>query len=93
MYFATSSPDILYSNQDHSLVERPITIVDVGVPRNVDHECRKNKWIELITIDELELVAKETQSNRKNEIPKINVILKEEKQVFLDWYFFKKNMG
>lgn len=88
LYFATSTAVPLIYAENLAKLDKKQVIVDVGVPRNVEAEC--SKYSDLISIDNLEEVAKETQENRLSEKDKINQILAEIRADFLQWYSYKQ---
>ncbi|CAN5386902.1 glutamyl-tRNA reductase [soil metagenome] len=51
-----------------SRADRPMLIVDLGMPRNVDPECATIAGVTMLSIESLEAVAEKNRSQRKAEI-------------------------
>lgn len=72
--FATGARDYLLTYDDMKRVmrarsHRPIFLIDISNPRNVDPEITRHDSAFLYNIDDLEQVVAGNLSNRKNEIP------------------------
>jgi glutamyl-tRNA reductase len=65
---------------------RPLFIIDIGVPRNVDPTARKIENIFLYDIDSLHQIIDRNLERRKAEIPRVNAIIQEEAADFFRWY-------
>lgn len=66
-------------------INSPLLIIDLSIPKNVAIEVEELKDIQLIHLDELVKITKETQSYRKEEIPKALQIIEEIKKDFFVW--------
>ncbi|MFC1521010.1 glutamyl-tRNA reductase [Elusimicrobiota bacterium] len=56
---------------------KPLALVDLGVPRNIDPKVESVKGIHLYNIDSLELVIQDTLDKRRTEIEAAEKIVKE----------------
>jgi len=65
--------------------ERPLFIIDIAVPRDVDPNVLELPNIYLHDIDDLQSQAEENVLERKSEIPRVEAIIDEEAGRFLDW--------
>ncbi|MEN3039618.1 MAG: glutamyl-tRNA reductase [Candidatus Kryptonium sp.] len=65
---------------------RPILIIDIGVPRNVEPSVKEIENVFLEDIDSLESIAKANYERRLGEIPKVQRIIDEELRNFIKWY-------
>ena len=88
IYCATNTSEPIITTEDASQLSKQTLLIDVGVPRNVAADCAK--YCTLISIDQLEAVAKETVDKRASDKDKIDSILEDEKSVFLNWYAYKQ---
>jgi glutamyl-tRNA reductase len=70
---ATSSPDSLLTRDDadnlmRSRHHRPLLLIDLSVPRNIDPAVRGLEHVALYNIDDLEAAAREAVRNREGEL-------------------------
>ncbi len=65
---------------------KPILIIDIGVPRNVEPKVKEIENVFLEDIDSLEAIAKANYERRLNEIPKVQKIIDEELKNLIKWY-------
>lgn len=64
---------------------RPLFIIDIAVPRDVDPNVVELPNIYLHDIDDLQSQAEENVLERKSEIPRVEAIVDEEAVRYLDW--------
>lgn len=64
---------------------RPLFIVDISVPRNVDPEVHEIEGVFLYDIDNLEEISATHRDGRLNEVNLANAIMGEEVQSYLKW--------
>ena len=64
---------------------RPLTIVDLSVPRNVTQEVANIDNVTLFDVDDTEVVIKETYENRKGEIEKADEIITTLANNYMEW--------
>jgi len=64
---------------------RPLLIIDIAVPRDVDPAAGQSENVHLYDIDDLERVAEANRQRRRGEIPKVEAIVREELADFMAW--------
>ncbi len=87
---ATGAPHsvIHVSNVVHVLPERagrPLLLIDIAVPRDVDEEVGELPGVELHDIDDLQAVVDDNLAQRQAAIPQVEAIIQEEVIAFEDW--------
>ena len=89
MIVATGSHDITL---DASMVpnDKPLMILDLSVPSNVDSRLNALENITLVNLDELSQLTNETLKRRGKFIPKANEILNQVEAEFLQWVDHRK---
>lgn len=65
--------------------ERPLVFIDIAVPRDVDPEVGRLPNVSYYDIDDLETHLNGAVAQREQEIPKVEAIIAEETEKFLDW--------
>jgi glutamyl-tRNA reductase len=65
---------------------RPLFLVDIAVPRDVDPEVTRIPGVELADIDALKGVVETILEHRRNEIPLVEEIIGEHAERFARWY-------
>lgn len=88
---ATASPEPVISRDlvKHVLAgrkNRPLLILDIAVPRDVEPSVREIPNVFLYDIDAIEGLVKENLERRRREIPRVEGIIREEMELFLRWY-------
>jgi glutamyl-tRNA reductase len=66
--------------------ERPLFIIDIAVPRDVDPDVTELPNVHLRDIDSLQAQADDNMAERTAEIPNVEKIVDEEAGQFLAWY-------
>jgi glutamyl-tRNA reductase len=66
--------------------DRPLFIIDIAMPPDVEPEVRQVEGVFLYTMDDLQLVLEANLAKRREEIPKVQAIVAEEARKFLTWY-------
>ncbi len=66
--------------------ERPLLIIDIALPRDVDEDVTELANVHLQDIDDLQTQADDNVRERKLEIPRVEGIVQEEADAFLDWW-------
>jgi glutamyl-tRNA reductase len=87
---ATSSPHLLIEARELAEVqsqrdERPLLIIDLAVPRDVDAACAEVAGVTLHDVDDLEAVIARNRRVRQGEARKAEGIVEEEIQSFATW--------
>jgi glutamyl-tRNA reductase len=65
---------------------RAFLIVDIGVPRDVDPRVTGLDNVFLHDVDGLQVMIDQALARRRKEVPKVEKILAQEIDTFLDWY-------
>lgn len=65
---------------------RSFLFVDIGVPRDVDPEVRRIDNVFLHDVDGLQVMIEQTLQRRRREVPKVEKIIAEEIDHFLEWH-------
>ncbi len=68
------------------LEDKPLLVIDIGVPRNVDPLVKKITNVFLNDIDSLNLIVENNMEMRRAEIPAVRRIVDEELNEFVKWY-------
>jgi glutamyl-tRNA reductase len=79
----TLTKDLIHNN-------KPLLILDLSIPRNVEMEISEFPNVEVIHLDELSQITDATFEKRKKYIPQAEEILKEIKLEFLEWLDHRK---
>jgi len=69
--------------------ERPLFIVDIAVPRDVDPAVAGIPGVALVGIDGLAAVVDETLETRREAVPFVEEIIEEHTRRFVEWYQFQ----
>lgn len=64
---------------------RPLFLIDIAVPRNVDPRVGQLESVFLYDVDDLQSVARENVASRRREAAAAEAIVEEETQAFLAW--------
>jgi glutamyl-tRNA reductase len=64
----------------------PVFIIDIGVPRNVNPAIRKIDNVFLYDIDALNSIVDRNVEKRKEDLPRVTTIIREEMAEFFRWY-------
>ena len=87
---STSSPHTLLGAEELAVVVRertgrPLLLVDLAVPRDIDHDCGELPGVTVIDIDDLQAQVARHISVRKAEARRAEGIVEEEIQAFAGW--------
>ncbi len=87
---AVAAPQPVLTYQEAAPVlaarERPLLMVDIGVPRNVDPRLADLPQVRLFDIDDLRGVVDAGLAQRRAAVPQAEAILREEMAEFLRWW-------
>lgn len=64
---------------------KPVLVLDLSIPKNVDDTITNNPNVTLVHLDELSKVTDSTLENRKKSIPQAEAIIEEIQTEFFDW--------
>ncbi len=65
---------------------RPLLLVDLGVPRNIDPEVGRLETVFLHNLDALDHLIQQNLRRRREEVPRVEAIIEEELARFLVWH-------
>ena len=65
---------------------RPLCVLDLAVPRDVDSAIAQLEGVFLYDVDDLQTVAAQATARRRDEIPAAERIVEEETDLFWAWY-------
>jgi glutamyl-tRNA reductase len=83
---STSSPDtVLSREQIPNRHGRPLFVIDLAVPRDVDPSVAELEDCYLYDIDDLQAVVRESLSGRRREAERAEAIVEQEAKRFRDW--------
>jgi glutamyl-tRNA reductase len=87
---STSSPHPIVGRDELELVmserrERPLLLIDIAVPRDVEAGCAQLEGVSLYDIDDLQAVVARNLSSRESEAPLAEEIVEQEIRRFARW--------
>jgi glutamyl-tRNA reductase len=87
---STSSPHPIVGREELELVMgeragRPLLLIDIAVPRDIDAGCGELDGVTLYDIDDLQAVVARNLDTRASEVPRAQEIVEEEIQRFARW--------
>lgn len=85
---ATASPHCILKKETFAGIERPLFIVDLGMPRDVDPEVAGMRSVELYTLEDLDGVIKANKDQKEEEGKKALAIIDHE--INFIWKKFSK---
>ena len=65
---------------------RPLLLIDIAVPRDVDPAVGQMPNVHLYDIDSLQAVAETNLNHRRNEVGKVEALVEEEVVRFVEWW-------
>lgn len=88
---STGAPHYVLHQKDvaqlmHRRRNKPLFLVDIAVPRDIDPECGQVYNVFLYDIDDLQSVVDVNLEKRKKEAQKAEGIVEEEVEKFVSWY-------
>jgi glutamyl-tRNA reductase len=66
---------------------KPVLIIDIAVPRDIDPEINRLENVHLKNIDDLKAIIDSNYENRISSLPGVNKIISEEIIEFFTWYY------
>jgi glutamyl-tRNA reductase len=90
MVSSTSSPHPIVGREELELVMReragrPLLLIDIAVPRDIDPGCGQLEGVSLYDIDDLQAVVERNLSTRASEVPQALEIVEAEIHRFARW--------
>ena len=94
---ATASQDIILSTATIKYImqkrpTRPLYMIDLAVPRDIEPAVAIIKNVYLYNIDELQKLVESNIMNRVKEVTRVKKIIGEEMNIFWDWYCQRKSI-
>ncbi len=88
---ATGAPHtVIYSDEVqesmNSRPNRPLLIVDIAVPRDVDVAVGNLSGVQRFDIDDLQSIVDSNTAQREAAVPQVEAIIDQEVQLFLEWH-------
>lgn len=65
---------------------RPLFLIDIAVPRDVDPRVEQLEGVYIYDIDDLEALVENSLTERRQEVPKVEAIVREAEEKFMAWY-------
>jgi len=66
--------------------QRPLFLIDIAVPRDVERGCGELENVFLYDIDDLQQIAQQNRAARENEIAAARALLAERVETFWQWF-------
>ena len=87
---ATSAPHVILKREDMQTIiqqrrHRPIFLIDIADPRDIDAACNEVDNVYLYNIDDLKSVVEANLKERQREAERAELIIEREVGVYLDW--------
>lgn len=88
---ATGAPHVILYRHDLEAVlqqreNRPLVIIDIAVPRDVENTVRELPGVQVYDIDDLQSVVDTNVDHRKAAVPQVETIIRQEMARFAEWY-------
>jgi glutamyl-tRNA reductase len=85
---ASAEPVVTYRAVAHTLSQRkkPLLMIDLAVPRDIDPKIGRFDCVSLFNIDDLNGQISRSKEKRNREIPKAKAIVTEFTDKFMQWY-------
>ncbi len=88
---ATSAAGLILSKEDveNAMKRRnyaSMVLMDIAVPRDIDPASKKIDYVFYHDIDSLNIIVEQNLAKRRDEIPKVEKIIKEELESLISWY-------
>jgi len=87
---STSSPHTIVGSEELAVVMRqrggrPLLLIDIAVPRDIDPRCRELAGVKLYDIDDLQAVVALNRGSREDEVPRAEEVIEQEIRRFAAW--------
>ena len=88
---ATSAPDLILTRKDIEAAMKQrsyasMVLMDIAVPRDIDPASKVIDYVFYHDIDSLNIIVEQNLAKRRDEIPKVERIIKEELEALISWY-------
>lgn len=75
---ATSSPHLILKKEDLAEIKKPLLIIDLAVPRDVEPGIKYIEGINLFTLDDLDFIIEKNLHKRKEAMPEAEELIEKE---------------
>lgn len=87
---SSAAPDFLIGKEEVDQATagrngRPLLLIDIAVPRDIDPAVRDNSNVELYNIDDLQALVEEGRDARRQEVTKVEEIVEDGLERFRTW--------
>lgn len=65
--------------------QRPLFLIDIAVPRNIEMSAEKLDNVYLYNMDDLQSIADENRALRKSQLEECSQLIRRQRQFFMDW--------
>ncbi len=88
---STASPDFIFTREMVKCIQearegKPLFLIDISVPRNIDPLVSELDGVHLYNIDDLKQIADDNMKNRMNEVVLAEQIINADATEFFEWY-------
>jgi len=88
---ATSAADLILMREDVEAAMKKrsyssMVLMDIAVPRDIDPSSKAIDYVFYHDIDSLNIIVEQNLAKRRDEIPKVEKIIREELEVLMNWY-------
>jgi glutamyl-tRNA reductase len=83
---AAEEPVITASRLEHLNRRSSLTLIDIGVPRNISSDVSQLAGVESFDVDDLQEVVARNQEARREMAAEAEGLLREESRLFLEWW-------
>ncbi len=88
---ATSAENLILTKEEikSAMKKRnynPCILMDIAIPRDIDPSSKEIDYVFYNDIDSLNIIVHQNMNKRKDQIPKVEAIIEEELELFLNWY-------
>ena len=86
IFAATAAQESLITAAQLEKRTKPLILIDLSVPPNVDYRAKKLDTVKLFNIDSLNKIISGNNLKRLAEVPKVQAIIDKHVQVFSKWF-------
>jgi len=82
---ATASPHYIFKKDEFAALEKPLMMLDIAMPRDIDPELKDEQFVDLMDIDDFKDILEDNQKNREALAEKAEEMINEGVEEFLHW--------
>ncbi|WP_117237477.1 glutamyl-tRNA reductase [Thermus sediminis] len=83
---SAAAPCYLVGPEDLPKRAKPLFLIDIALPRNIDPKVGRLPHAYLYNLDDLERVVEKNMAARKGEVPKVEALVEKALADYLEWY-------